>query len=339
MHLDWLALDIGGANLKLADGQGFAASYPFAMWQAWEQLAQELRTLIAESPASDRLAVTMTGELADCFETKSAGVRFILKAVQEAADGRHVRIYLNDGKLVTPHVAAACPLLAASSNWHALASFCGRFVPRGGALLMDLGSTTCDLIPLVDGRIATSSLSDTDRLLRGELVYTGVERSPLCGVIQQVPYRGQSCPVAQELFATTRDAYLVLGMLREDETNTNTADGRGSTAAAAQVRLGRMLCATGEAFDREDAIAMAEAVVQQQVNLLLEAARKVIAGMSVRPEAMVVSGHGDVVVRRVVSQLEPQPELIFLQDQLGGEVSRCAPAHALAMIAAEAADV
>ncbi len=29
--MNWLALDIGGANLKVADGQGFAASHPFAL--------------------------------------------------------------------------------------------------------------------------------------------------------------------------------------------------------------------------------------------------------------------------------------------------------------------
>ncbi|MEO8493517.1 MAG: H4MPT-linked C1 transfer pathway protein, partial [Planctomycetota bacterium] len=87
--MQWLALDIGGANLKVADGLGHAESFPFALWREPEHLVQELRTLIAQSPRCDRLAVTMTGELADCFENKTAGVTFILDAVQQAADGRH----------------------------------------------------------------------------------------------------------------------------------------------------------------------------------------------------------------------------------------------------------
>ena len=70
--MKWLALDIGGANLKVADGRGHAESFPFELWRQPSHLAQELRTLIARSPACDHIAATMTGELADCFESKSS---------------------------------------------------------------------------------------------------------------------------------------------------------------------------------------------------------------------------------------------------------------------------
>src|SRR6185436_6442383 len=74
--MKWLALDIGGANLKTADGQGYAQSYAFALWKDPNRLAQQIRTAISEAPPADHLAVTMTGELADCFESKAAGIRF-----------------------------------------------------------------------------------------------------------------------------------------------------------------------------------------------------------------------------------------------------------------------
>jgi uncharacterized hydantoinase/oxoprolinase family protein len=35
---------------------------------------------IANAPASDHLAATMTGELADCFASKEQGVRHIIAA-------------------------------------------------------------------------------------------------------------------------------------------------------------------------------------------------------------------------------------------------------------------
>src|SRR5690349_1516700 len=136
MH--WLALDIGGANLKAADGEGFAESYAFALWSEPDRLAQELRTIIAEAPESTHLAVTMTGELADCFASKMQGVQHILTAVHAAADGRHTRVYLTDGMLVTPQVATMKPQLAAASNWHALARFCGRFASEGTAVMIDV---------------------------------------------------------------------------------------------------------------------------------------------------------------------------------------------------------
>lgn len=41
--MNWLALDIGGANLKVADGHGFAESYSFALWKDPNGLSQQDR--------------------------------------------------------------------------------------------------------------------------------------------------------------------------------------------------------------------------------------------------------------------------------------------------------
>src|SRR5207302_599708 len=118
-------------------------------------------------PRVDHLAVTMTGELADCFVTKSEGVKFILSALTEAAAGRHTRVYMTSGMLVSPAVALRQPLLAAASNWHALARFAGRFAPKGAGLLIDVGTTTTDIIPLIDGAPVTMDHTDPKRLLSG----------------------------------------------------------------------------------------------------------------------------------------------------------------------------
>ena len=337
--MNWLALDIGGANLKLADGKGFADSYALSLWKDNSRLARELRTLIYEAPSSDHLAVTMTGELADCFDNKSSGVQFILDAVHDAADGRHTRVYLTDGRIVAPQVAKSKPLLAASSNWHALARFVGRYAKQGAALLIDIGSTTSDLIPLVDGRPAAAGANDTDRLLSGELVYSGVERSPVCGLVNAVPYRGQTCPVAQEWFATSCDAYLVLGDLRENPTNSNTADGKPATKAAARTRLGRVICASSEQFNHRDAVAIAEEIAKTQVQRIAASARRVIDRMPSPPEKVVISGHGEFVARRVLGELGLSVPTISLGKELGADVSRCAPAHALAVLAREATEI
>ena len=255
--MSWIAMDIGGANIKLADGYGFAESVGFALWQHPQRLADELRTSLATAPACDHLAVTMTGELADCFSSKAEGIQFILDAVADAADGRHTRVYLTDGTFVVPSVAVARPLMAASSNWHALARYCGRYAPAGRALLLDVGSTTTDILPLRDGAPAGVGHTDTQRLLAGELVYSGVERSPVCALVQDAGYRGKRCRVAQEVFSTTRDVYLVLGDCAEDLHDFGTADHRPATRADACRRLGRMLCADLDQFQWNDALALA----------------------------------------------------------------------------------
>ncbi len=334
--MNWLALDIGGANLKAADGKGFAESYAFALWREPQRLAQELRTIIAEAPPCDHLAVTMTGELADCFESKSAGVQHILKAVHAASDGRHTRVYLTDGMLVSPQVAIMKPLLAAASNWHALARFCGRYAKSGSAVLIDIGSTTSDLIPLVDGVPVAQGNTDTDRLLSRELVYCGVERSPLCGLVRSIPYRGQKCPIALEFFSTTRDAWTILGELPEDPSEKRTADGRPATKSAARSRLGRLICADDEEFNHRDAAQMAEYIADAQTQVLADALKEVIARLPVAPSTFILSGHGEFLARRALEALQLTPTIISLAREWKAAISRSAPAHALAILAREA---
>ena len=174
-----LGLDIGGANLKAAHTAGPARSRPFALWKDPAGLPAALSALIGEMPRADRLAVTMTGELCDCFETKREGVAAILDAVEGAAGDQPVRVWRNDGRFVDTTAARAEPLKAAAANWLALATFAGRFAPKGPALLLDIGSTTTDVVPLRDGRPVPQGRTDPERLRCEELVYTGVRRTPV----------------------------------------------------------------------------------------------------------------------------------------------------------------
>lgn len=333
--MKWLALDIGGANLKSADGEQFAASHHFAMWETPQQLAEALRAMIAQVPRVDHLAATMTGELADCFTTKTEGVEFILKALTVAADGRHARVYLTNGMLVTPQIALRQPLLAAAANWHALASFAGRYARRGTALSIDIGSTTCDIIPLHDGVPAATGRTDPERLASGELVYTGVERSPVCALVKDMVWRNQTCTLAQEVFATTWDAYLMLGELAEEPMQTHTADRRPATRVAARDRLARMICCDRTMFDEDDARNLSAAVAVAQLQLVEEGLRKVLARLPAPPETVVISGRGEFLARRVLQTMQVPAAVVSLSSQLGADISKCATAYALAVLARE----
>lgn len=336
----WLALDIGGANLKAADGMGFALSRPFALWRRNRELPGAIAKLLAESPPAERLAVTMTGELADCFTTKAEGVAAILDAVQAAAASRRIDVYLTDGSWASPANAIANPLLAAASNWHALARFSARFLPEGPGLLIDIGSTTCDVIPLRDGRVVARGRTDPERLAQGELVYTGVQRSPICGVVNRLdwPSRQMTCAVAQELFATTWDAYLLLGDLPEEPDSTHTADGRPATKDHAHDRLARMICADRTMVDRAEALEMARQVAEAQCQQVAAALQMVLASLAARPSGVVISGIGEFLARRALERTRVDSPVISLSQILGSQVSRAATAHALAVLARESDD-
>jgi (4-(4-[2-(gamma-L-glutamylamino)ethyl]phenoxymethyl)furan-2-yl)methanamine synthase len=331
----WLALDIGGANLKAADGRGWACSDPFPLWRKPEGLAAAVAQLIAGAPAAERIALTMTGELCDAFRTKRYGVRRIIVAVLEATIGRDVFVYLVDGRLVSAVEALERPELAAASNWHALARFASRFVKQDLGLLIDIGSTTTDIIPIVNGQPKTRGMNDTDRLLAGELVYTGVGRTPICAVTHWLPWRDAQCPVAAELFATTADVYVTLGALPEHADNVATADGRPLTKELARERLARMICADSATFSAADAAEAAASVREAQVATIRNAVEKVVTAMPGPAGCVVLSGGGAFLGSRVADRLEPPVKLIVLEEQIGPKASDCGPAHALAVIARE----
>lgn len=333
--MTWLALDIGGANLKSADGLGSAAVRPFALWRHPDRLASEVAALLAQSPPASRLALTMTGELADCYAEKAEGVRSILAAVEQAAGDRRVVVYLADGRLVPPRVAADHPHLAAASNWLALADYVHRWVDALPAVLIDLGSTTADVIPLAAHGPAPVGRTDPERLVSGELVYAGVERTPLCALVATLPWQGAPCPIAAELFAATADAYLLLGDLPEQPDNLDTADGRPRTVAYAHARLARMFCADATLLSIAGAQAAAAAVRDAHLALLERALRQVAGRLAQPPQTAIISGHGEFLLRQLLERSAWPGRVISLKEKLGERVSRCAPAHALAVLAAE----
>ncbi len=324
-----LGLDVGGANLKAAHTDGAARSRPFALWKNPGGLADALRGLIAETPTADVLAVTMTGELCDCFESKRQGVLAILDAVAAAAAGKTIRVWRIDGRFTDLAEARAAPLKAAAANWLALATFAGRFAPEGTALLIDVGSTTTDLVPLQDGRPVPQARTDPERLRCGELVYTGVRRTPLCAIL--------GSEGAAELFATTLDVYLHLGWIAEDPANCNTADGRPATKAAAEARLARMLCADLETCTAEERKKLVNRVLLKQVHTLQWAVEEVVRRRPEPPRMVVTAGEGEFLTWPLLKQQEAIPpcDVVRLGNNLSPEVSRAACAYAVAVLAAE----
>lgn len=335
--MTFVAVDIGGANLKAADGRGGGVSRAFPLWRRPGDLAGELAALLAELPPAERIVATMTGELADCYRTKADGVRAIVAALQAIAAGRELQIYRTDGAFVPPDAACARPLLAAASNWHALAAFAGRYVQGESGLLVDIGSTTCDLVPIERGAPAPRGWIDPERLALGELVYTGVERSPVCAVSRALPWGGSLCPVAHELFATTWDAYLMTGDLPEEAAATHTADGRPATREAAHERLARAICADRDLFTLVDALAAARQIAADQLALIGASLQRVVERLQAEVACCVVSGEGEFLARRAIATICPTARVVSLGERLGPRLSRVAPAHALAVLAHERA--
>lgn len=324
MMTDAIGLDIGGANLKAADATGRSLCRPFELWRHPDRLGSELARIQDEWGDTAAVAVTMTGELCDCFETKRDGVRQILAAVEQAFRNKPVAVWSIDGRFICPEEAVAHPIEVASANWHAQATFAGRFVPNGAALLVDTGSTTTDIIPLLDGKPAAVGRTDTERLACRELVYTGVRRTPLCALL--------GSKVAAELFATTLDAYVLLGLIPEDPEDRSTADGRFVIKPFARNRLARMIGGDREITPEAETVELAREVLAIQSNLIISAIRESASRLPTPPESFIVSGSGAWLAERAlkVYQLDSPIERCI---QLPSPESACA--YALAILYSE----
>ena len=199
-----IGIDVGGANLKFVDGNRVTIQY----CPLWEDapLTDLLHAFRVAHPDPDA-AVVMSGELADCFGTKMEGIRFIVESVQEAYPD--AIFYGIDGAFHEEPV----PQLAAA-NWLAAADLLRMRYPR--AVLLDIGSTTTDIIPLPEfSRLL--GLTDLGRLQRGYLLYTGLLRTSLATQIPMVKLKGVETPTCAESFAIAADAHLVLGHITPED--------------------------------------------------------------------------------------------------------------------------
>lgn len=332
-----LGLDIGGANLKASDGESRSASVPFPLWREPQHLPRALRELIDPFGSPAALAVTMTGELADCFAAKPDGVRHILSAVETAANGVPIAVWTTAGEFVSPEDARELTPLVAAANWHALATWAARSIPDGSGLLIDIGSTTTDIIPLADGIPVPHGRTDLERLQSRELVYSGVRRTPLCAVTPHVPFRNGRCPVAAELFATTLDVYLLLGDIPEEVGDRNTANGRPATIPCARDRLARMLCADLAEVTVQELIDIARYVAATQQSQLAAALDAVLARQSRVCTLALLSGEGTFLAERLLADMPALHGIprLSLAATLGPQHSHAACAYALARLARE----
>ncbi len=273
----------------------------FEIWKGKARLPSVLRKLFSKLGPADAMAVTMTAELSDVFPTRADGVRYVVRCVQRAFPDLPKYGLDNRGDFVDLGRPLADPVALAATNWLAAAKLLAAFRPT--CLLLDIGSTTADIIPILKGRVVATGRSDTDRLLAGELVYSGVLRTPVSAITSALPLRRKLCPVATEYFAISGDVYRILGRLGPRDYSCPTPDGQGTSRKAARRRLARMVCADAESLSERELIGMARYVHQKQRAQVIEAIRRVAQRHRRRTLPIITAGLGSFLAREAADAL------------------------------------
>jgi probable H4MPT-linked C1 transfer pathway protein len=310
-----LGLDIGGANTKAASSDGSVAkSVYLPLWRN-AKLDQVMHGFAEIKP--EAVGVVITGELADCYQSKLDGLVAITSAVEDAFSCPIYFWGVNgfDWKDIADLAAA---------NWSASSALVSK--DSGDCLFVDMGSTTTDLIPIISGPLCAKT--DFERLANGELVYMGLLRTSLGSLLQSVTLNGKNIPVCPEFFSIIADAHIVTGQISSDQYSCDTPDGYGKDQSFAKRRLARIVCADLGEIGDEGAISIAKQAVDVQQKILAFAIARQCSRHSLN--YIVAAGIGEKIIALCAENLGIR--CTCLSEMYGKRLSDIFPAYAVARL-------
>ncbi len=335
--------DVGGAHLKAvalnATGEVLqAVQTPCALWKGLEHLQRAVKTIFNTFTFNTSDAahmVTMTGELVDFFQNRRSGVIEIATTLQDllSPNTKNIRFYAANlhyvkyGFVDFEQVSSLSKHIA-SANWHASASVLAHYAQD--ALLIDIGSTTTDIIPIVSGMVDIQATTDAERMQSDHLVYTGAIRTPVMALGNKILFKGQETNVAAEYFATMADVYRLTGDLQSEVDMADTADGKGKSIVESATRLARMIGYDMEDKSMQDWKALAIVFKNRQVEQIKTAVLK-----HLKPkQTMIGTGAGAFLVEFIADRLEHPylPATKVLPQHVNNNLALdvCFPAYAVA---------
>jgi (4-(4-[2-(gamma-L-glutamylamino)ethyl]phenoxymethyl)furan-2-yl)methanamine synthase len=332
--------DIGGAHIKVArcDQNGNlhdVIQVACPLWQGIDQLASAIESIFTQlDNQQDIAAITMTGELVDIFLNREAGVAGILACIAQYIDNDKIMVYGAEAGWLNPQQASKQWQYVASRNWQASASLVAQVIPEG--LFVDLGSTTCDIIPLANGLAIPHGVDDFERQTSRELLYTGAIRTPLIALSQHAPFNGRLVSLAAEVFATTADCWCLLGLLDPASIQDNSADGQPWQADFCASRIARLLGTDANQAKMVQWQQLAQWFAEQQSHLVSNAMLQVLSSHAdLATDAPIIgAGVGRFIIKACAHRLN-RPYLDF-NEMLSSKHSASAdhaPAVAVALLA------
>jgi probable H4MPT-linked C1 transfer pathway protein len=275
----------------------------------------------------------MTGELCDAFPSRREGVAGLASIAAKRLAPAAPSLYAGRAGFVELGEAASHAADIASANWHASATLVA--LDLRDALFIDIGSTTADLIPIVEGRIAAVGYTDAERLSSGELIYTGMTRSFVMSLASRAPFRGAWTPLMNEYFASSADVHRILDDLPDGADKMTTADGRDKTVEASRARLARMIGREADEGTASEWDGLAAWFAETQIRQIADAASLRLSRNDVAFTAPVIAaGVGESLAAEVARRLRRRCIGFSSLISAPAEASHCAPAVAVALLGA-----
>ncbi len=271
--------DIGGANIKATKivynqkdkkiESILSTSKYFAMWDKNLNPLEVITEIYQNFKGADYFAITMTAELADRFSTKIEGINFIIDLFKNNFAEKKLYFYNNQAEFLEVgdlENSIENRMSLAAANWTASASFLAEF--KKDFILFDMGSSTIDLIPVINNKIAVRGITDVERLKEGELVYHGFLRSNLSNLSSKLPYQGQMVDVINEYFAAAADLHLLKDIITSAEYTISPADSGLKNKKSAASRIARMISLDLNSISESQLSLIVDYIYDQEISLI-----------------------------------------------------------------------
>ena len=281
--MNLLGFDIGGANTKAAlvnfNNREIEAAFSYIEYfPFWEKKIEDISHMLNKVKDQllsknqflieniDFICITITAELSDAFQTKREGIITILNALCQIFNKEKMRFISNTGLFLGFEDSFNDPISIAGANWVSTALFLGNYIPK--AILIDAGSTTIDIIPILGSKPITKGKTDVERIIHHELIYTGGLRATIPSITHFVPYKGYLIRISFEKFALISDVHRVLENITETEYINDTADNRSKSLEDCYARLARVICMDIESISKQDLREIAKYIYEKQLELI-----------------------------------------------------------------------
>ena len=342
-----LGLDIGGANIKatfIKTQDGFIKEHKtiieyFPIWKKekkqLEKVLNKLKKDLSKTDELNGVGVTITAELSDSYFTKKEGICHILDSVKNVFGVFPIFVIDVEANLLSVNEALEVPLMVASANWAATGWMVSQLIKN--CIVIDVGSTTASIIPIIDGKIRAEGRTDLEKLQNGELVYSGALRTNVATIVDCIPVRGTMAYVSSELFAQSGDIHLILGNIREEDYIVETCDGRGKNIRECMARLARVVCADIDMLSEHEISDMAKFVYNKQVKQIEKGLKQVserIKPLIQEKLNVVVTGMGRNFLAKKAAEIAGFKRVIDLKECLGFEATIGSPSFGVAVLVA-----
>ena len=235
----------------------------------------------------------MTAELCDIFPNRFSGAKIILNECKKIKFKTF--LYSKSDKVFEKLESNNLSNLM-SMNWHSIGKYLTNFVKN--ALIIDFGSTTTDFICIKNGKIMNKAFNDYKRLSNGEILYTGLMRTPLFAIKKNIKHKSKNISIIPEYFSNTSDIYRINKKIKKEFDVDDETDLSDKSVTGSYKRIARSFGMDYHFKDKFLIEKLSKNIMNEQLNMIIKNTKELLNKFYMKKKPLIIlSGIGQEVLK------------------------------------------